>query len=804
MANLLFGDEVTGLINELVMLQNPDGGFGELAGYQSTVLDTAYALKALSRAGYANSQVIIDAIGYLSQQQDTTGGFGLGGANDNSVYITAQVSLALQPYVFTYQVGNQINQASTYLYDQQLPAGGWQTVWETAQALLALVPVTTDTSRYANALTVLRNAQSANGSWSDNVYATALADRVLFLVASATLPVDPTAGVLNGKIVNQSGLALVGVTITAASASASQSATSATDGTFVLQGIVEGEYTVSYTLGGYLTATQSITVQAGDLLDVGTIRMMPLSTEGVLQGTVVDSDTGLPVAGASVAITGATTQSVFTDMAGMYSAAVTPGSISVTVTATGYTPVTGNTTVNAGQTMVFSPALVPVTSTNPQTTVTLTGVVIDAMGKAPISGATISVTGSATGSVTSDAAGQFSLTDLIAGDIIITISAPGFQSSAFSALTSTGSTVNLGTVQLEQIVAPATSTATGTILDATTGLPVIGATVTVEGTGISVTSDVNGNYTVMGIASLQYSLFVSAPGYLSGFQAVRLSQVGLTTIDFNLQQASVSGVAIDGLWTDQLAYSAYNTANITSVIRNGSSTTSTVKLLLEVLDSSSQHIQTLAVEEGGVWAAVLSTFNILPGATLDISSSWYVGNLAPGAYTVSLKVFDNSTNALLAERVSQISLQPTQVIEHALLTTSPRFTTVGAMEQLMLNLAAINKSNVQTSMDVSYTLTSPSGAIVTSGQRTVTLMPNNVEMTTQLTSVPVTFSESGNYTASFNITDGTMPVQLTNAVISVAPAIRVEASQNLTPTQVVPDSDKRIRLEIQLRGVESP
>ncbi|VAX00904.1 hypothetical protein MNBD_GAMMA21-2321, partial [hydrothermal vent metagenome] len=82
---------VNALLTELVAMQNVDGGFGELSGYHSSVLDTAFALQALNAGAFSDDIIISNAINYLERQQDSNGGFGLGLPNNSSINITAQV-----------------------------------------------------------------------------------------------------------------------------------------------------------------------------------------------------------------------------------------------------------------------------------------------------------------------------------------------------------------------------------------------------------------------------------------------------------------------------------------------------------------------------------------------------------------------------------------------------------------------------------------------------------------------------------------------------------------------------------------
>jgi hypothetical protein len=49
------GQDVKALLDELVLRQNPDGGWGSNTNYMSNPTDTSFALKAMAVAGYSNS-----------------------------------------------------------------------------------------------------------------------------------------------------------------------------------------------------------------------------------------------------------------------------------------------------------------------------------------------------------------------------------------------------------------------------------------------------------------------------------------------------------------------------------------------------------------------------------------------------------------------------------------------------------------------------------------------------------------------------------------------------------------------------
>ncbi|MHB8624233.1 MAG: prenyltransferase/squalene oxidase repeat-containing protein [Sulfuricaulis sp.] len=78
MINAKAGVDTTALVNTLMSYQNLDGGFGFQVGYQSSVLDTAYALEGLARANYISNPQTAVAVGYLLSQQQASGGWAAG------------------------------------------------------------------------------------------------------------------------------------------------------------------------------------------------------------------------------------------------------------------------------------------------------------------------------------------------------------------------------------------------------------------------------------------------------------------------------------------------------------------------------------------------------------------------------------------------------------------------------------------------------------------------------------------------------------------------------------------------------
>lgn len=184
------------------------GGWGGDAGHETNPLDTASALQALKSANFTDLTTINPALAYLTGSQNLDGGWGFTDTDDRNVFITAQVLSTLVQYRATYLTNQQITNAVAFLLSKQNPDGGFgantSTAYETALAFIALMESgQVQIPLLQNAITYLTTTQSANGSWNDDPYSTALALRALSYVKPdlsvlpaniVVLPTTPTVG----------------------------------------------------------------------------------------------------------------------------------------------------------------------------------------------------------------------------------------------------------------------------------------------------------------------------------------------------------------------------------------------------------------------------------------------------------------------------------------------------------------------------------------------------------------------------------------------------------------------------------
>jgi len=167
----------------------------------------------------------------------------------------------------------------------------------------------------------------------NNVYGWGIIDVLAAVERSAV------GGTLRGTVTD----ADTGATLASVSISANDFIASTDEnGVYQFSNSPAGSYTVSASLPGYMPATASVEVVAGQT----TIQDFALSPTGNLQGTVTDAATGAPLAGVSISANEFTAS---TDENGVYQFAdIPPGTYTVLAQLEGYGPATAPVDVAAG------------------------------------------------------------------------------------------------------------------------------------------------------------------------------------------------------------------------------------------------------------------------------------------------------------------------------------------------------------------------------------------------------------------------------------------------------------------------
>jgi len=184
------GQDASNELATLLLYRNASGGWGGDAEYLNDIIDTALALQALKAANYSDANILYQAVNYLTINQNIDSGFGFTSGGASNAYVTAYVLRALSAYSSTFDVKASISKASAYLLTKQNADGGFgsspSNAYETALSIISLTPLESSsltgqayTTALQNAINYLTTTQSANGSWNDDPYSTALALQAL-------------------------------------------------------------------------------------------------------------------------------------------------------------------------------------------------------------------------------------------------------------------------------------------------------------------------------------------------------------------------------------------------------------------------------------------------------------------------------------------------------------------------------------------------------------------------------------------------------------------------------------------------
>ena len=534
------GENTQSLSAQLLSHQNNDGGFGDYPGFDSTVLDTAFALEAIAEST-TQSAGAAAAVGFLVETQAASGGWSLG-SNEPSVYLSAIAMRALWHYRTAFNgVGNALINAQNYLLSSRIASTGlWPETHESALALIAIVPNVSEFSQVESILRDFRDAQLSDGSWGSDTYLTALALRAL---ASQPTPLPPvvSTGKVSGKVLNgvtRQPIATASVSIDSISAEA----TTDSAGVFQLEGLDPAGYSLRVSAPGYSqVGLNDVSVAVGVNTDLGDLLLSPLPSTGVLQGVITDAANSEPLAGVDVVVSGSSTAATATTADGRYSiVGLDPGNIVVAVLKDGYLPQSATATVVAGGTLVLNPALTGTGSNeeplpNTPTTGALRGVVTDSSTGLPLQSAYIRTTnadGGASGAY-SGADGSYQIVNLPPGNTSVRISRSGYLTITATGTSHAGNTLVFspglvpeggdpdsatgeGISSEPQAGTPANGVLQGIATDLETGLPLPGVAINVTGSVTASTSTAaDGSYSIPDMSPGNVMVAASLTGYLN-------------------------------------------------------------------------------------------------------------------------------------------------------------------------------------------------------------------------------------------------------------------------------------------------
>lgn len=690
----LYGGDVSLLVAGLVASQRSDGGFGETSAFESTSLDTGFALQVLDPGSPAASR----SLDFLLPRQNADGGFPLGNSGDSSAYATAVVIRALQRQQTLIDISQVIDRAIVFVISCQEPSGGWGSDWETAFALRALIPVEADSSVWSAAADQLRAAQQVSGAWSDDAYTTALAIQALVLADQAAVIVIPDTGSVTGRLVSTvSGLPVVGATITV-NGIADPNSASDLDGIFRVAGVAPGSATIDISASGFEPATIIQSIVVDEVASLGEIGLIPTPGTAFVSGRITDASSGLGVSGAIVTLDPdvGDLQDVTTNARGDYSIALEPSAFTITVNAPTYATVATSGSIAADEHLNFGVQLAA-TGTAPNSVTQIAGRVIDSITLQPIADASINVDAGAV-NATTDADGRFTADVAAAGVASLNISASGYLPGDLEVLTATGSRTDIGTVYLVNVQPIATSTIAGVVRDAESFAPIANAEVRIDSANLNTHTGVDGTYVLNGIPSLSFTVQVQAVGYLGDTQTINLVEPGFQSVDYWLTQAGSPDLKVVSVATasGRSVIPALDSEQINLVLENTGSNDFETQLFSKLIDANGVTVRRLPIvpiDQVGFFFV-----NVPALSTAEVSFQWDSERLAPGEYSLVVQAFDPDTGQLLSERSIGLTVAETRRVGGQI-EFDPPITQLGSNEPVRVTAKLVNEGNVTIGSD---------------------------------------------------------------------------------------------------------
>lgn len=803
------GISVADDVAQLLTRKNNDGGFGAREGYDSTVMDTAYALWSLGLANFSSSDITNEAIAYIIAGQLIDGSWTNNSRPQESVALTSQVLEALRLYSVRFNLQQTITKATNYLVAQKNIAGTWVDAEHTTDSLLALIPLTPEPSLYADALTQLKSSQHTNGSWNNDTYITARALYAIYLSENLPPVVVDNAGSIKGQLIDlASGAPLSGVSIHLSGVSSAAVVTD-TSGQFSLDVSERGLYTLAFEIAGFKSKILQVNITKLQAVNLGQIRLEPSTpvdpTVSIIHGVVLDAISQLPLAGVEVSITGGQTNSVVTNANGEYAVSASAGDSTITVKKSGYQDVVASATITLGQKILFSPVLYPEGESVP-TTVGLKGFISDAVSGDAIATAILTIQYQAsTVTLNTDGSGEFNVNDLASGEAEITISAPGYTGASAKVFFVAGTTLNLGDIKLWPLAT--SSKLHGIVSNAVDHQAIPFALIKITNSPLNTSAKVDGSYEIAGIGSLEFTVEISAPGFVAKTMQVSTPEYQSMNLDIALDPVSnEDGLGIQSLRSEFPAYRAYTKAMLLADFSNNSTRPVDLQMVLELKGDNGYYLRAPAshVAFAGDDIADSLVHISANSSSTHVSFEWLTDVIPPGRYEARLLAYDLESLQLLAEKATSLEIQTTKVASAIVGSVTPKFSYLNAEPTISFNVDITNQSNAAYELPVTYKWVSPDGAVLEQGIERIQLVPNTYRKSVLLKSFSGKFTKSGNYILEVAVDDhpGIDIGSVISPTVSVAPSVRIDPLVEISPTVITPESDKKIKVTFKLKGIE--
>ena len=547
------------IVELLKARQNTNGGFGDYVGYDSNPYDSAWALAAFNATGEisdSTSQLIY----YITQSQQANGSWVA-----ESSLTTALLLTELQSWRARYSSILSVQTQAANFVAADLTEHS--EVFYRAIGLKALSVTGFEVDKQNNIAQSVIEDQQANGSWGDDVYLTAAVLSGLYHHA------EPTSGSSNGWVRgvvlnHKTGAPVAGALIV--SDTIGQKVITDVSGEFLLTAAEPGVHNLNISFNGFTGLSKSVDF-SGSTLDIGRLYLSPVLGTVVLQGRLYDGGSGLPIAGASIEIIGATTTTVMSDSEGAFIAAdLAQGSYNIALSKNGYYPQNFQTVLSTDVQHFYDVGMLADTAVLTDNSVTYRGRIVNGETGEGISGASVSLAGQAL--VNTDSLGQFIILDVTPERHELNVEADGYKVRTATVHVPPGGSGYAGDIKLYPVSvfsAPISLTLDFEVLDAATAQPVVGAKILLVDTLLqnpitikNTTTTTDGRAEITGLDSLQHKVQVTAQGYKNAFIEIKASGFGTYSQRLFLTPSVGEGSRIFGTVKSEQSQLPISAANV--------------------------------------------------------------------------------------------------------------------------------------------------------------------------------------------------------------------------------------------------
>jgi hypothetical protein len=328
------------------------------------------------------------------------------------------------------------------------------------------------------------------------------------------------------------------------------SATSDSSGTYSMSGLPDGTVRLTAATFGYTSISAMVPISS----DTPATQNFALDPQpGSIAGTVTDSLTGQPLAGASVTYSGSSTSS---DGNGRYSFTdVVEGTYSVSVNTTGYNAQSQQVVVGPGASITIDFALAPLPGS-------VSGTVTDVASGAPLAGATVTYSG---GSVITNGSGQYSFPSLAEGTYSFTAGATGYGPQTRTAGVGPGASVGLNFSLVKRVFSDAFETGSMSSWTSNAGLVVQTSTVHSGSYAAEAASSGAGTYSRKSLSGTYSNLYVRTYVMVKSLPTTTVSLVG----DRTSTSVSIARLYVDGKGRLALRNDAGGVSSVGPVMSTG-------------------------------------------------------------------------------------------------------------------------------------------------------------------------------------------------------------------------------------------